>query len=67
MMGSNQVLHDTAAASAALLYNVLPVIRGLPPAEQYDRLTLFIGDAIEAYLEAAEGWPASRVPAPSVN
>jgi hypothetical protein len=68
MTGSNQVLRDSAAASAVLLYNcVIPAIQGLPPAAQYDRLALFIQDSIAAYLEAAEGWPASRVPAPSAN
>jgi hypothetical protein len=67
MTRSNQVLRDVASASAALLFNVLPSIRELPAPEQYDRLALFIEDSISAYLEAKEGWPASRVPEPSVN
>jgi hypothetical protein len=68
MTDSNEVLRDTSAASAALLFNcVLPSIQGLPPAAQYDRLALFIQDSISAYLEAMDGWPASRVPEFSVN
>jgi hypothetical protein len=61
----NPLADDVAAASAALLFNLLPEIVKLPAPEAYARLQSHIHAALLAYAESLEGW--GFPPEPSVN
>jgi hypothetical protein len=52
----DKLADDVAAASASVLFDLLPEINKLSPSEAFERVATIFGTAIMAYFDAYENW-----------